>query len=61
MVKRSKQSHSASHSKWVLLLLIQLIQTIYTSIVVGDANAEHRKAPKGLLVDFQPLENIFGS
>ena len=35
MVKRSKKSHSASHSKRVLLLPFQLIQTIYTDIVVG--------------------------
>ena len=36
MVKRSKQSYSASHSKLVLLLLIQLTQTIYRCIVVGE-------------------------
>ena len=33
MVKRSKQTYSTSHSKWVLLLLIQLIQTQYIPLI----------------------------
>ena len=60
MVKRSKQTYSTSHSKWVLLLLIQLIQTIHTCIDVGEHKCRaYTKTPKDLLVYFQPLENTW--